>query len=82
MGFSGQLDDLQQRAARAKSAAQAAATESREQLRECIGGRPAQEQRRPGGGGRMEVRFVSDDGIQQHPVAELERLLDRGHGFV
>ena len=30
----------------------------------------------------MEVRFVSDDGIQQHPVGELERLLARDHGFV
>ena len=30
----------------------------------------------------MEVRFVSDDGIQQHPVGELERLLARHHGFV
>ena len=30
----------------------------------------------------MDVRFVSDDGIQQHPVGELERLLTRDHGFV
>jgi magnesium transporter len=30
----------------------------------------------------MDVRFVSDDGIQQHPVGELERLLARDHGFV
>jgi hypothetical protein len=36
MVFSGQLDDLQQRAAKAKSAAQAAATESRDQLRQRI----------------------------------------------
>jgi magnesium transporter len=30
----------------------------------------------------MDVRFVSDDGIQQHPVEELEQLLARDHGFV
>jgi Mg2+ and Co2+ transporter CorA len=30
----------------------------------------------------MEVRFVSDEGIQQHPVGELERLLARDRGFV
>jgi Mg2+ and Co2+ transporter CorA len=30
----------------------------------------------------MDVRFVSDDGIQQHPVGELERLLALDHGFV
>jgi hypothetical protein len=36
MDFSGQLDDLQQRAAKAKQAAQAAATESRDQLRQRI----------------------------------------------
>ena len=36
MGFSAQLDALQQRAAAAKAAAQAAATESREQLRQRI----------------------------------------------
>jgi magnesium transporter len=30
----------------------------------------------------MDVRFVSDSGIQQHPVGELERLLARDHGFV
>jgi magnesium transporter len=30
----------------------------------------------------MDVRFVSDDGIQQHPVRELERLLALDHGFV
>ena len=30
----------------------------------------------------MDVRFVSDEGIQQHPVGELERLLARDHGFV
>ena len=30
----------------------------------------------------MDVRFVSDDGIQQHPVGELERLLARDDGFV
>jgi Mg2+ and Co2+ transporter CorA len=30
----------------------------------------------------MDVRFVSDDGIQQHPVGDLERLLARDHGFV
>jgi magnesium transporter len=32
--------------------------------------------------GGMDVRFVSDDGIQQHPVGDLERLLARDHGFV
>ena len=30
----------------------------------------------------MDVRFVSDEGIQQYPVGELERLLARDHGFV
>jgi len=30
----------------------------------------------------MDVRFVSDEGIEQHPVAELERLLARDDGFV
>jgi magnesium transporter len=30
----------------------------------------------------MDVRFVSDEGIQQHPVGELEQLLARDHGFV
>jgi hypothetical protein len=30
----------------------------------------------------MDVRFVSDDGIQKNPVGELERLLARDHGFV
>jgi magnesium transporter len=30
----------------------------------------------------MEVCFVSDDGIQQHPVGELRALLDRDHGIV
>jgi Mg2+ and Co2+ transporter CorA len=30
----------------------------------------------------MDVRLVSDEGIQQHPVGELERLLARDHGFV
>jgi magnesium transporter len=30
----------------------------------------------------MDVRFVSDEGIQQHPVGELDRLLARDHGFV
>jgi magnesium transporter len=30
----------------------------------------------------VEVRFVSDDGIQQHPVGELERLLARDDGLV
>ncbi|HEX2374941.1 MAG TPA: CorA family divalent cation transporter, partial [Actinomycetota bacterium] len=30
----------------------------------------------------MDVRFVSDDGIQQHPVGDLERLLARDDGFV
>ena len=34
MDFSAQLDDLQQRAAQTKQAAQAAVTESREQLRQ------------------------------------------------
>jgi hypothetical protein len=36
MDFSGQLDDLQQRAAKAKQAAQAAVSESRDQLRQRI----------------------------------------------
>jgi hypothetical protein len=36
MDFSGQLDDLQQRAAKAKQAAQAAASESRDQLHQRI----------------------------------------------
>jgi magnesium transporter len=30
----------------------------------------------------MDVRFVSDDGIQQHPVGQLEQLLARDHGLV
>ena len=30
----------------------------------------------------MDVRFVSDDGIQQHPIEELERLLARDDGLV
>jgi Mg2+ and Co2+ transporter CorA len=30
----------------------------------------------------MDVRFMSDEGIQQHPVGELEQLLARDHGFV
>jgi hypothetical protein len=30
----------------------------------------------------MDVRFVSDEGIQQHPVGELERLLARDRGIV
>ena len=30
----------------------------------------------------MDVRFVSDEGIQQHPVGELEQLLARDHGVV
>jgi hypothetical protein len=30
----------------------------------------------------MDVRFVSDEGIQQYPVGELERLLARDHAFV
>jgi magnesium transporter len=30
----------------------------------------------------MEVRFVSDEGIQQHPVGELEQLLARDDGLV
>jgi magnesium transporter len=30
----------------------------------------------------MDVRFVSDDGIQQHPVGELERLLARDDGLI
>jgi magnesium transporter len=30
----------------------------------------------------MDVRFVSDEGIQQHPVGELERLLARDDGLV
>jgi magnesium transporter len=30
----------------------------------------------------MDVRFVSDEGIEQHPVGELERLLARDDGLV
>jgi magnesium transporter len=30
----------------------------------------------------MEVRFVSEEGIEQHPVGELERLLARDDGLV
>jgi magnesium transporter len=30
----------------------------------------------------MDVRFVSDEGIQQHPVGELASLLDRDDGLV
>jgi magnesium transporter len=30
----------------------------------------------------MDVRFVSDDGIQQHPVGQLEQLLARDDGLV
>jgi magnesium transporter len=30
----------------------------------------------------MDVRFASDEGIQQHPVGELERLLARDDGLV
>ena len=30
----------------------------------------------------MDVHFVSDDGIQQHPVEELAALLARDHGLV
>src|SRR5215217_3095632 len=30
----------------------------------------------------MDVHFVSDDGIQQHPVGELEQLLARDDGLV
>jgi magnesium transporter len=30
----------------------------------------------------MDVRFVSDDGIQQHPVGDLAALLVRDHGLV
>jgi magnesium transporter len=30
----------------------------------------------------MDVRFVSDEGIQQHPVGELEQLLARDDGLV
>src|SRR5512132_2541253 len=44
--------------------------------------RPAQESLFPGGTGGMDVRFVSDDGIEQHPVGELEQLLARDHGLV
>ena len=33
-------------------------------------------------GGPMDVHFVSDAGIEQHPVGELEQLLARDHGFV
>ena len=32
--------------------------------------------------GRMDVHFISDEGIQQHPVGELERLLARDDGLV
>src|SRR4029453_15150931 len=34
------------------------------------------------GAGGMGVHFVFDDGIQQHPVGELEQLLARDHGLV
>jgi magnesium transporter len=30
----------------------------------------------------MDVHFISGDGIQQHPVGELERLLTRDDGLV
>jgi magnesium transporter len=30
----------------------------------------------------MDVHFISDDGIQQHPVGDLERLLTRDDGLV
>jgi len=30
----------------------------------------------------MDLHFVSDDGIQQHPVGELEQLLARDDGLV
>ena len=30
----------------------------------------------------MDVRFVSDEGIEQHPVEDLERLLARDDGLV
>ena len=30
----------------------------------------------------MDVHFISDDGIQQHPVGELEQLLARDDGLV
>ena len=30
----------------------------------------------------MDVHFVSEDGIEQHPVGELEQLLARDHGLV
>ena len=30
----------------------------------------------------MDVRFVSDEGIEQHPVGELEQLLARDDGLV
>src|ERR687897_710168 len=32
--------------------------------------------------GGMDVHFVSDDGIEQHPVGELEQLLTRDDGMV
>src|SRR5215218_147246 len=32
--------------------------------------------------GGMDVRFVSDEGIEQHPVGELEQLLARDDGLV
>jgi Mg2+ and Co2+ transporter CorA len=35
-----------------------------------------------GGGGRMDVRLVSDEAIEQHSVGELERLLARDDGLV
>src|SRR4029434_1225153 len=46
------------------------------------GARSAQGSLLPGGGGRMEVRFVSDEGIQQHPVEDLASLLAREDGLV
>jgi magnesium transporter len=48
-------------------------------------GRQAQTAQGPlaqGGGGGMDVRLVSDEGIQQHPVEQLERLLARDEGLV
>jgi hypothetical protein len=82
MGFSGQLDDLQQRATKARSAAPGSRhrlprAAPRAHRRQTGAGK-----RLPGGGGRIEVRFVSDHGIQQHPVGELEQLLARDHGLV
>jgi hypothetical protein len=56
MDFSAQLDDLQQRAAQTKQAAQAAVTESREQLRQRIDQARRTSTRRPATPARMRRR--------------------------